>query len=254
MRGVPVRNATTLRETAHLGWTPIVKNPSAWPVKPNLADLDQTRAAFSWEQVRRELCGPDESLNIGELALDRHAAGPLRDRVALRWLGRDGAILDATYGQLRGQTNRFANVLRWLGVGKQDRVFSLAGRIPALYTAALGTLKNTSVFCPLFSAFGPEPVRQRLRRGNAKVLVTTEKLYRRTVVNLRRELPELRHILIADASEDIDSNVRALEPLLAQASPDFKILRTSPEDMAPFTSPAAPLECPRARPTSTTPF
>jgi len=213
-------------------WAPITKDFSRWPVQPNLGDVEQARGAFSWEQVRRELCGPVESFNIGELTVDRHAAGPLRDRVALRWLGRDGAILDMTYAQLRDQTNRFANMLRWLGVGKDDRVFALAGRIPALYTAALGTVKNTSVFCPLFSAFGPEPVQQRLQRGNAKVLVTTERLYRRTIAQLHGALPELKHILVADASQNLDSNVWALEPLLAKASPAFKVSHTSAEDMA----------------------
>jgi acetyl-CoA synthetase len=213
-------------------WTPITKDPSAWRVQPNLTALEKTRAAFSWEQVRQELYCQANSVNIGELAVDRQAAGPLREHVALRWLGRDGRILETTFGQLRDQTNRFANVLRGLGVGRQDRVFALAGRIPALYTAALGTLKSASVFCPLFSAFGPEPVRQRLERGNAKVLITTERLYHRTVEALRRELPELRHILIADASKDIDANVLALEPLLRQASPEFEVPHTNPEDMA----------------------
>jgi len=200
-------------------------------VQPNLPDLERVRAAFSWEQARGEL-GSIGCFNIGQLAVDRHAAGPFRDRVALRWLGRDGTILDTTYAQLRDQTNRFANMLRWLGVGKEDRVFALAGRIPALYTAALGTLKNTSVFCPLFSAFGPEPVRQRLQRGNAKVLVTTERLYRKTIAELRGALPELKHILLTDARENLDSNVWALEPLLAQVSPDFTVPRTGPDDMA----------------------
>jgi acetyl-CoA synthetase len=65
------------------------------------------------------------------------------------------------------------NMLRELGTGKGDRVFALAGRIPELYTSALGTLKNTSV-----SAFGPEPIFQRLHRGDAKVLVTTAQLYK----------------------------------------------------------------------------
>jgi acetyl-CoA synthetase len=214
-----------------VSWTPIKKNCSAWSVQPNLPDLERARASFSWDQARNEL-GSVGCFNIGQLAVDRHATGPVRDRVALRWLGRDGTILDTTYSQLRDQTNRFANMLRWLGVGKEDRVFALAGRIPALYTAALGTLKNTSVFCPLFSAFGPEPVLQRLQRGNAKVLVTTERLYRKTIAELRVALPELKHILVADASHNLDSSVWALEPLLAQVSPDFVIPRTGPDDMA----------------------
>ena len=45
-------------------------------------------------------------------------------------------------------------------------------------------------------------------------------------------LPELKHILLTDAHENLDSNVWALEPLLAQASSDFTVPRTSPDDMA----------------------
>ena len=86
-------------------------------------------------------------------------------------------------------TNRFANVLAASGVAQGDRVFVLAGRIPELYIAALGTLKNRSVFCPLFSAFGPEPIRARMAIGEAKVLVTTESLYRRKVEAIRDSLP-----------------------------------------------------------------
>src|SRR6266568_3473532 len=69
-------------------------------------------------------------------AVDRHAYGPRRDYLALRWLGKDGTIRDCTYGDLQEQSNRFANVLASLGVDKGDRVFTLAGRIPALYIAA----------------------------------------------------------------------------------------------------------------------
>ena len=75
--------------------------------------------------------------------------------------------------------------LRWLGVGKEDRVFALAGRIPTLYTAALGTLKNTSVFLSIVlsvrSGAGPPAVAAR----QGKVLVTTERLYRKTIAELR---------------------------------------------------------------------
>lgn len=227
-----MRNGTTLSETTQVRFKPIAKESSRWRVPPNLLDLNRACTEFSWEQVRRELCGSAESINISALAVDRHAFGALRDRVALRWLGRDGTILDTTYAQLREQTNRFANVLQGLGAGKQDRIFALMGRIPALYIAALGTLRNTSVFCPLFSAFGPEPVLQRLERGNAKVLVTTERLYRKTIEQLRGKLPELRHVLIADAREDLGSNVLALEPLLARASSEFSISPTNPEEMA----------------------
>ena len=211
----------------------IQKMASDWGAQPHLVDYDQEYAAFSWEGAGNEFYGPPpRKYNIAHLAVDRHCEGPLRDRVALRWLGRDGPIVDTTYAELRRQSNRFANVFRNLGIGKGDTVFALSGRIPALYAAAFGTLKNRSVFCPLYSAFGPEPVFQRLSRGNAKVLLTTEKLYGKIVAGLRPRLPELRAILIADLRQHLDTNVLALGPLLAEASPDFEIPPTTADDIA----------------------
>ena len=57
----------------------------------------------------------------------------------------------------------------------------LLGRVPELYIAVLGALKAKCVASPLFSAFGPEPIATRLEIGDARVLVTTEALYRRKV-------------------------------------------------------------------------
>jgi acetyl-CoA synthetase len=120
------------------------------PVKtafaPNLVDYEAACASFSWEAAARELDGlpGGRGLNIAHEAVDRHASGPRRDRVAIRWLGRSGERQDLTYGDLRERTNRFANVLRGLGIGRGDHVFVLAGRIPELYVSVLGTLKSRS--------------------------------------------------------------------------------------------------------------
>jgi acetyl-CoA synthetase len=104
-------------------------------------------------------------LNIAHEAVDRHVLAGRGNRLALRWIGRDDRVRDFTYSTLSGAANRFANVLAQRGVAKGDRVFSLLGRSPELYIAALGTLKNGSVFSPLFSAFGPEPVKARMTIG-----------------------------------------------------------------------------------------
>ena len=215
-----------------MSW-PIV-HKRTWPngVLPNVVDYEAARATFSWDEARTHLDGlpGGAGLNIAHEAVDRHAAGPNADRVAIRWLGRDGSVWDATYRDLREQTNRFANALRDLGVGRGERVFSLLGRVPELYITALGTMKNTSVFCPLFSAFGPEPVSQRLSLGDGRVLVTTPSLYRRKVAALRAELPALEHVVIVGGSDDDD--LVDFATLLADASPRFEIPPTDPEDMA----------------------
>ncbi len=212
----------------------IKKSKNYLRVQPNLKEYDLTCAGFSWAHIRRELDGlPDEKgLNIAHEAVDRHANGPHRDHLAIRWLGENGTILDFTYRDLQKQSNRFANLLHDLGVKKGERVSVLTGRIPQLYIAALGTFKTLSVFCPLFAAFGPEPIFQRLERGNVKVLVTTEDLYRKKIAGLRDRLPNLEHILLVDKEEDAGIGLWSMSKKMAEASDEFTIPATDPEDMA----------------------
>jgi acetyl-CoA synthetase len=196
------------------------------------------RSAFSWDGARRELSGlpgDPKSLNIAHESVDRHAAGPEGDRLAIRWLSKRRDRRDYTYAQLRRLTNQFANVLQHLGVGKGDRVYALLGRTPELYVTALGTLKHRAVFCPLFSAFGPEPIRARLAIGNPRVLVTTESLYTRKVAALRAALPQLEHVLlVADEPGGPTSVSGTLDygRLVGEASDEYVIAPTDPEDAA----------------------
>lgn len=215
-------------------WKPIQKDPESFSKRPNLVDYARTAAAFSWESIRSELDGLPEGrgLNIAHEAVDSHADGGRRDRVALHWLGGDGTSRVLTYGELKSRTSRFAHILNSLGIGKGDTVCTLAGRIPELYVAALGTLKNTSVFCPLFSAFGPEPIYQRLSRGDAKILVTTERNYRQKVSQLRDRLPALKYVLLVDARDEMADGLLSLPRRMAAASDTYTIPPTDPEDIA----------------------
>jgi acetyl-CoA synthetase len=204
-------------------------------VPPNLADYDEDRARFTWEAARRELDGlPGGGLNIAHEAVDRHVEGARGEKIALRWLGRDGAREEFSYRRLRELTNRFANILEGLGIGPADAVFALAGRVPELYVAALGTLKARATFCPLFSAFGPEPIHARLTIGEARVLVTTESLYRRKVETLRATLPGLQHVLLVGDDRGYTQVPETLDlrTLLESASAEYEIKRTDPEDAA----------------------
>ena len=219
-----------------MSWDTIIKSRRDWTVVPNLHDYGQMHTSFSWDKARRELDGlpGGGGLNIAHEAVDRHAAHSRRDHLAIRWLGKNGECRDFTYARLRELTNRFANVLQELGVVKGDRVFVLAGRIPELYIAAIGTLKNRSVFCPLFSAFGPEPIRARMTIGQATVLVTTESLYHRKVEGIRASLPDLTHvILVGDDRKPADvPGTHDYHRLMEKASDRFEIAATDPEDKA----------------------
>jgi len=229
-----------LWEGANLLWESIKKHPASWKTVPNLLNYADVVTNFSWGTIQNELQGLPEGrgLNIAHEAVDRHAGGPLRDRVALQWLGSDGAERAFTYGDLKRLSNRFANILKELGLGKGDTVCALAGRIPELYIAALGVFKNTSVFCPLFSAFGPEPIFQRLSRGDAKLLLTTERYYRHKVNQLMGDLPLLKHVLLVDAPDHLSDALLSLPRLMAVSSDTYTIPPTDPEDIAAlhFTS------------------
>jgi acetyl-CoA synthetase len=215
-----------------MAWEAIGKGASDLAVVPNLHDYDAVCATFSWQAVRRELAGlPAGGLNIAHEAVDRHAQGARRNHAAIRWLGSNGARREFSYGDLATLSNQFANVLRTLGVAKGDRVYGLAGRIPELYVAALGTLKNRSVFSPLFSAFGPEPIRARLAIGGAAVLVTTANLYIRKVAGIRASLPALKHVLIT-GDDEAPAGTLSLRQLMDGASGEFAIGPTDPEDPA----------------------
>ena len=109
-------------------WKTIEKPRQDWAVVPNL--LDYERSAGGILLGRR----PGAHSTVFPAAADSTSltkrliatrAGPHRDHLALRWLGKRGEVRDFTYVDLYSLTNRFANVLKRLGVGKGERVFLL---------------------------------------------------------------------------------------------------------------------------------
>jgi acetyl-CoA synthetase len=198
--------------------------------EPHLGNYEELRRSFRWEKARTALAGLPEGrgLNIAYEAVDRHLTSGRGEHCAIRWISREGTK-DFRYRDLHELTNRFANLLAELGIKKGEKVFSLLGRVPELYISALGTLKHRAVFCPLFSAFGPEPIQSRLERGDGRVLVTTEALYRKKVAPIRSQLPLLAHVLILG---DPAPETHSFHKLLGSASPDYEILPTNEEDPA----------------------
>jgi acetyl-CoA synthetase len=215
----------------------LAKDPSRHRMTPNLADYARAAASFSWEAARAELDGlpGGKGINIAHEAVDRHASGIHGNATALRCLASAGgarASRDFSYRELAALSNRFANALGALGIAKGDRVFALAPRVPELYVAALGTWKAGAVFCPLFSAFGPEPIQTRMTLGGARVLVTTRALYERKVAPIRAALPDLEAVLLIDARGAPGNGAHSLPDLLAGADDKFTIPPTDENDPA----------------------
>jgi acetyl-CoA synthetase len=209
---------------------PPIEKTGPFRLAPNLKGYDAARSGFSWTDAELYLEGlPAGKWNMTNEAVDRHARGPRRQNIALRWLGRHSEVRDLTYQELATETSRFASLLRSIGVGKGDRVFTLSSRIPELYIATLGTLKNGSVAAPLFSAFGPEPIHTRLSMGKGKVLVTTSALYRKKVLPIRDRLPDLEHVIVIGETTE---GTLSYDELMAAGDPTFPVEPMDPEDMA----------------------
>ncbi|HEY4606888.1 MAG TPA: acetate--CoA ligase [Acidimicrobiia bacterium] len=207
-----------------------IEKTGPFRVVPNLVDYQRDRAEFSWDRGVASLALlPGGEWNIAHEAVDRHVSGGLGDRIAIRWLGRRNERRDITYGELKRETSKFASGLRRLGVTRGDRVFTLSSRIPELYVATLGTLKNGSVAAPLFAAFGPEPILTRLKLGRGKVLVTTAGLYRRRIAGIRDQLPDLEHVIVIG---DRVEGTLSFADVLESGDPSTGAEPMDPEDMA----------------------
>ncbi len=208
--------------------------PSQMAVRPNLANYDKLRRSFEWEDLHREMDWlPGGSLNMAHECIDRHANGQRRNQAALLWEGRNGEQEQHTFGQLKEESNRFANVLKGLGIKKGDRVFLFLERIPELYIALFGVLKVGAIAGPLFSAFGPDPVRDRLNNSGAVLLVTSPEL-RRRIAGVLPQAPALKHIIIVNKngrdSQPLVQGDLSYEGLMRTASPQFEIERTTMYD------------------------
>jgi acetyl-CoA synthetase len=134
---------------------------------PTYAEACRT---FRWEDSFKALeWAPASDVSLGHTILDRHAGA---ERVALQWFGKDGTHRDYTFDELSRLSNRFASLLRILGVGTGDCVASFLPRIPETLVVMLGTWKVGAVYVPIFTGFGSDAIEFRVRHSGAKVLCT----------------------------------------------------------------------------------
>jgi acetyl-CoA synthetase len=204
-------------------------------VEPNLLEYEKTRDGFRWEDSKKELDGfEDGGINIAYEVMDRHLKTPLRDKIALYWEGKNGESEHYSFQDLSRLSNRFAGALKKLGVKKGDRVFTYMDRTPEQYISLLGALKVGGVIGPLFSAFGPDAIKDRLGDCAARVLVTTPRLVK-TVHEVTNELPALETIIIVNrrqAPYDFKEREYSYEKIMDESSDEFEMERTDSEDYA----------------------
>ncbi len=128
-------------------------------------------------------------LNLASNCVDRHATGERGDKVALLWEGEPGEngtegapeVRRLTYRELHGEVQRFANVLKGLGVHKGDRVALYMGMVPELAIAVLACARIGAVHTVVFGGFAAHALADRIQNCQCRVVVTQDVSYRRGV-------------------------------------------------------------------------
>src|SRR5436190_23662761 len=101
------------------------------------------RDSFLWDSVLEELGWQDRAdINLGHTIIDRHANG---HGAALYWVAKGGSCTTLTYRDIRSLSNRIANLLRFLGVRKGDRVAGILPRVPETVAIMIATWKAGAV-------------------------------------------------------------------------------------------------------------
>ena len=116
----------------------------------------------------------DGRLNASANCLDRHVAAGNGERVAFHWRGEEGEERDVTYAELLADTQRFANALKGLGVGRGDVVGVYLPMIPEVVVAMLACARIGAPHNVVFGGFSAEAVRERMEFSQAKALITVD--------------------------------------------------------------------------------
>jgi acetyl-CoA synthetase len=118
-------------------------------------------------------------LNASVNCLDRHVEAGNGDRIAFHWEGEDATRREVTYSELLEETQRFANVLKDLGIGKGDVVGIYLPMLPETVAAMLACARIGAIHNVVFGGFSAESVRERMEFSDAKLLVTADATLRR---------------------------------------------------------------------------
>ena len=118
-------------------------------------------------------------LNVSENCLDRHVAAGRGAKVAFHWEGEPGDTRTVTYAELLDEVQRFANVLKGLGVAKGDRVNIYLPMIPEAAVAMLACARIGAAHSVVFGGFSAQSLTDRINDASAKVLITADGGYRR---------------------------------------------------------------------------
>lgn len=164
--------------------------------------------------------------NIGYICTGLQCLNGLANKTAMRWIEPTGARIDYSFSDLETQSNRFANALGSIGVGKGDIFFTFLPKMPEQFFAFLGTLKTQAVCGTLFSNFGEDALLDRLGDSRAVGIITRKSLYKK-LVRIRDRLPSLKYVILVDGDDDPVAGVISYARIMSEAGTAYEVASTS---------------------------
>ena len=152
-------------------------------------------------------------LNVCHNAVDRHVLAGRGNKVAYHWEGEPGDTRTITYDDLHADVQRFANVLKGLGVAKGDRICIYMPMIPELPIAMLACARIGAAHSVVFGGFSPDSLIDRINDAECKVVITADGGYRRGAPSMLKpnvdaalgSTPSVEHVVVVNrVGEPVD--------------------------------------------------
>ena len=179
-------------------WSTVADRISWYKKWDSVREFDFVRGNIKWFDGAK--------LNVTYNCLDRHVEDGYGEQTAIIWEGNNPEEdLTFTYNELLTEVQKFANVLKSIGVEKGDRVCLYMQMIPQLPIAMLSCARIGAVHSVVFGAFSPDSLRDRINDSACKVLITQDTGVRGTKQNIPMktnadkavaETPSVEHVVV----------------------------------------------------------
>jgi acetyl-CoA synthetase len=178
--------------------------------------IAELRAKHKWNVP------PDYNVVID--CLDRHTE--LRDKVALLYEDDEGHHARYTFGQMIEASNRFANALRGIGIGRGDVVAIHTPQRPETAIAHMALYRLGAIALPISKLFGPDALQYRLDNSSAKaILLEPETVGKMDAVD-RKTLPNFKHVIVTDGAK----GGLSFDDLMSKGASSFTMEKSNAED------------------------
>lgn len=169
-----------------------------------------------------------DSYNIGYDTVDKHTINGNKNKIALIWENQNGELKKFSFIDIKNLTNKFGNILKYLGIKKGDRYIIRLPNIPEFQISFIGGVKIGAVPIPSSVMFRDHEIKYRINDSKSKAIITSSN-YVDEVNKIKDNCPSLEHIIITDypSKDELD-----YLKLMSNSSESLEIEKTKKTDKA----------------------